>query len=196
MTESKKHTNSEPVRQCPYCDWTGASRGLTFHVLNKNDDDHGEKHELPPDFTASEAEIVGYEDVEVNMPEHYNTSKRKRYVCDYCGKICRGSGGLKVHLSHLEGDGVHPEDASDRDADTFPTFVVDEDGKLVAEEDDALSVATGDGEYQSMIPAKEIIEIRDEFREAANRGERLEPIEAAERVQELLDTYTNTNPSA
>lgn len=196
MPESRTHTNSEPVRQCPYCDWTGKSRGLTFHVLNSSDPEHGDKHDLPPDFDASEAEIVGYEDVEVNMPEHYNTSRRKRFVCDYCGKVCRGEGGLKVHLSHMEGDSVHPAEATDRDPESFPTFLVDEDGKLVSATDDALTIAgTGEG-YESMVPMKELLDLREQFKAMADRGESLEAIEAAEMLQDLLDKYTNIEPSA
>lgn len=137
------HSNEEPIRLCPYCDWEGASRGLTLHVLNTVDEDHGDKYDLPEDFDASDAEIVGTETVDVKMPEKYNIEHRQKYVCDYCGKICEGEGGLKTHLSRLEGDEVHHEGSADRDPDTFPTFKVSEDGKLISQDDESLALATG-----------------------------------------------------
>lgn len=191
------HSNEEPIRKCPYCDWEGASRGLTFHVLNKNDKDHGEKYDLPDGFEASEAEVVGYENVDVRMPDSYNIEDRIRYVCDYCGKICQGEGGLKVHLKHLAGDEVHPEDATDRDPDSFPRFKVDADGELIPQDDFSLAVATGGAagdesgtlNHQDVIPAEELEWLRDSFLEDEQMQSNLSPTEAAERVEQILRRY-------
>lgn len=187
------HSNEEPIRKCPYCDWEGASRGLTFHVLNKSDEDHGEKYELPDDFEASEAEIVGYENVDVDMPENYDIEERIRYVCDYCGKVCQGEGGLKVHLQKLAGDEVHPEDADERDPDSFPQFKVNEEGELIPQDNESLAVATGAAagdvqatlEHQDAIPVEEVKRLRDTFTDA----EELSPSEAARKVEQLLEKY-------
>jgi hypothetical protein len=189
----RTHSNKEPIRKCPYCSWEGASRGLTFHVLNKSDDEHGEKYDLPDDFDASEAEIVGHEDVEVEMPDKYDIDERLRYVCDYCGKICRGEGGLSVHLNHLSGDEIHPENASNRDPDSFPTFKVEEDGKLVPEDDESIAVATGgvsDGDtatlnQQDVVPVEELEALRDSLMDE----EEIAPSEIVERVDEILNRY-------
>jgi hypothetical protein len=191
------HSNDEPIRKCPYCEWEGASRGLTFHVLNKSDEKHDEKYELPDDFEASEAEIVGYENVDVEMPDSYNVEHKTRYVCDYCGKICRGSGGLKVHLQRLAGDEVHPDDAEDREPDSFPQFKVGEDGQLVPQDDASLEVATGGAvgdesgslEEQDVVPVEELEQLRDSFVEEGDNYDTISPGQAAQRVQQIIDKY-------
>jgi hypothetical protein len=197
MTEGyETHTNEEPIRKCPYCEWEGASRGLTFHVLNSSDDDHGEKYDLPDDFEASEAKIVGYEDVEVEMPDEYNIDERLMYVCDYCGKICRGKGGLRVHLSHSEGDGVHQEGAADRDPETFPTFKVNENGQLIPQDDDAEAVVSGGAigvdrqslERQEAIPIEAVKQLRDDLVEI-NQGGQLSSAKASQMVNDLIEEY-------
>lgn len=191
------HTNEEPIRRCPYCPehdaWEGPGRGLTFHVLNTSDDVHAEKYELPDDFDASNAPIVGHGDVSVTMPSRYNVGRRKRYVCDYCGRVCQGQAGLKVHLSHMGGDEVHPEDANTRDPDTFPSFAVDENGDLVTQDEESLSVASG-GVLPSMaerdtIPVEELEQLRDAFLHDEQTLHDISPTEAAERVQDLLNSY-------
>lgn len=198
------HTNEEPVRRCPYCSnddpWEGPGRGLTFHVLNTSDEAHGEKYDLPADFEASKAEVVGYGDVSVRMPEQYNVNRRQRYVCDYCGRVCRGEAGLKVHLSHMAGDDAHPEDAPEREPGSFPTFDVDEDGNLVAQDDASLTVATG-GAVPSMqtaeaVPLAELRDLRDAFLRDEQELRDLSPTEAAERVQDLLQRYDGERATA
>jgi len=191
------HSNSEPIRACPYCDWEGASRGLTFHVLNCADEDHGEKYDTPDEFEASEAQIVGHEDVEVEMPDEYDIDDKLRYVCDYCGKVCKGKGGIGVHLSTMAGDSVHPEDGTDRDADSFPTFKVSDEGKLVAQDEESLSVATGGIagapeaalDTQEVVPIEELKQLRELFMDTAKEYESLSPLGAAEMVEEVIEKY-------
>lgn len=197
MSTTETHTNREPKRRCPYCDWEGPGRGLTFHVLNCDDDDHGVKYDLPDEFNASDAEVVGQSNIKVRMPQKYDVSKRRRYVCDYCGKVCRGEAGLNVHLSHLSGDEVHPEDCTDRTTDSFPSFRVDGDGNLVSQEPSALHVATGgalppsdsDEDDSQMIPLDALMELRDAFINDEQTYGGLSPVEAAERVQKMMDRY-------
>jgi len=195
--EYETHSNEEPIRKCPYCDWEGASRGLTFHVLNKNDDEHGDKYDLPDGFEASNAEIVGHKNVDVRMPDKYEVGGRIRYVCDYCGKICQGEGGLKIHLSHMKGDEVHPQDAVDREPESFPKFKVTDDGELVAQDDASLAVATGGAvgdesaslNYQDVVPVEELKRLRDSFMDDEHTYQDVSPAEAAERVQEIIDRH-------
>lgn len=204
QSEYKTHTNKEPIRQCPYCSsddpWEGPGRGLTFHVLNSSDEAHAKKYDTPDGFKATDATVIGYGDVSVEMPEKYDVERRQRFVCDYCGRVCRGEAGLKVHLAHLDGDEAHPDDATDREIDSFPSFDVNENGDLVTQDDESLEVATG-GAVPSLrkadtIPVEELEELRDAFLREEQQLQTLSPTDAAERVQDLLERYGDEQASA
>lgn len=191
------YPNLEPLRACIYCDWEGTSRELAGHVLNSADEGHGEKYDTPDEFEATEAEIVGHEGVELDIPEEYNIAKKLRYVCDYCGRVCKRKSGIGAHLSQMAGDSVHPEDGTDRDADSFPTFKVPKEGELVTQDDSSLFVATGgiaglsEGELdtQEVVPIEELKQLRELFMETAKEYESLSPVGAAEMVEEVIDKY-------
>jgi len=171
MSNRRTHTNDEPKRKCPYCDWRGASRGLTLHVLNCADDAHGEKYETPDGFDATEADVVGTKSVTVDMPVEYDIGENVHFICDYCGKATKGFTGIKVHLNHTAGRGPHPplaeiEPRLGSPEDEFPTFAVDDDGDIVAADREGVAAIT-DGE---VIPGKgdaiQVLErLRDRLRE-------------------------------
>jgi len=198
------HSNSEPIRACPYCDYEGKSRGLTFHVLNKSDAEHGDKHDLPDNFDAKEADIVGQKEVKMDMPEQYDINERLRYVCDYCGKVCKGEGGINVHLTQMAGDSVHPEDAVDRDPESFPMYRLDEDGELTPQDKQAMDVTAGTStltevlegqtKSQEVVPVAELKRLQQSLidsYETTPPGEGPTALESAEKVKEIIDRYEN-----
>lgn len=107
---TKTYKNSEPVRQCPYCDDARPGRGLYNHVnlTDEPNGSHGPAGEVPDNFEVGECPVVGTADVELNRRSDYQQD-HNRYVCQYCGTTHKGKSGLGVHLRNNVGDPLHDE---------------------------------------------------------------------------------------
>ena len=95
--------------KCPYCDAETASRGLYQHAWRSGDEAHGGHKNMPDDWEEVEPDVVGTQDVTLQVPTHKEYD-HERILCKHCGKDFKGTHGLSVHLSRVE-DSVHPKNS-------------------------------------------------------------------------------------
>ena len=196
----KAHKNLEAVRKCPFCGDEVLSRGLFVHVFNSSDEAHGDRGETPDNFSVDDAEIVGHREVTMNNPTKYNVDHH-RYVCDYCGDTFKGALGLQVHLERKAGKNtVHPEEAEERDVESFEKFPATEDGKIIVESKEEADILPEDAEIvlaekldldkdDPQIPLSEVEALRDRFYKDAEAGAEVTAYHAAERLDEVISKY-------
>ena len=127
--------NEENKVECPIdgCDATTAARGLHMHVYH-TDDPEGEGHypryEVPPDFEAKKAEVIGEETVEYEYPDHVDIEDTE-YLDTYTGKAYQGKRGLMIHLGQMAGKHNIPSNIKDKhEAEDFPIVKTDSDGNV------------------------------------------------------------------
>lgn len=114
---------SQQKVECKYCGEKYHRQGLFSHIRNSGDEKHGASGEVPEDFELSE-EL----DPE---PEHRNTI----YMCNHCGRMCKGQRGFQIHLSKVEGDDLHPERSS-IDNSNFTEIPADAEWNPLIDEDE------------------------------------------------------------
>lgn len=208
----RAHTNAENVRKCPFCEEEVLSRGLYMHVFNSDNNSHGPRNSVPDDFDPQEAEIVGKRKVNLLNPTEYNIDHR-RFICGYCGKVCKGELGLNIHLGRVTGDENHPEDAKDRDIESFNSFPATEAGEIIVDSEeqaeeleginadilinesdqptDELLTEAGDTlEDSNSIPISELKKLRDKFIEDDENNRNVSAYHASERINNLIEDYS------
>lgn len=213
MTQTKSHTNKETVRKCPYCEEEVLSRGLHAHVFNTEGSGHGPRDSTPDNFEVKDAEIVGTRSVTMVNPTEYNVEHR-RYVCDYCNNSFRGKLGMKIHLGRKAGkDEVHPEDADERDPESFESYPATESGEILVEtEEEAEDLEIDDpilvspegieepsdvstiddfsespDEFESLL--SDLEQLHERFLQEDEEDRQITPYHAAERIERLLEEY-------
>lgn len=202
----EQDTRTESRRQCPYCDETPLSRGIYAHVMNSQDNAHGEFRSVPEGFNPREAEIVGQEklpDNSVEVEPDEDGPVNQLYLCTLCGNFFKGNMGYKVHLAKVAGDDVHPQDV-DIDDEHYAKIPADEDYEPTIPEDrvkaieeremgvsEAQDSAEGDTENgreaidESGVPVEELRELMDRF---GGKGEVYEEVE--EEVEAVIARHS------
>jgi hypothetical protein len=132
MSRKKKHHNNENVVKCPVsgCDYEGLSRGIHLHIRQSAGGGHGDNGDVPENIDLNNLEVVGTEAVEMDYPEHRDVEDVAR-LCPYCGRAYTGFHGVKIHLGQKQGQGVHPEDATEIEKEDAPIAKVDDDMNVI-----------------------------------------------------------------
>lgn len=127
-----KHRNEETVVKCPVeeCNHEGLSRGINLHVRQSSGDGHGPHGDVPDNLDFDNLTAVGEETVEYDYPEEREVENVAR-LCPFCGQAFNGFQGVKVHVGQKQGQGVHPEDATEVEKDDCPIAEVDDDMNVI-----------------------------------------------------------------
>lgn len=192
--------DEEPIRKCPYCGEEKKSRGLFAHVMNSSESGHGSYREVPDDFEASEAEVVGYEEVNKRDTITDSESGNEIILCKICGESNRGMHGFNIHAKKMAGKGDHPEDPTEITDDLIRAIPADEHWRPVGpstdrEVDDEYKAAIewendkldhkSDKTMEGMfIPVKEMRELQD----LLIRSKEKQPV--VDEIQRLLERYS------
>lgn len=197
-------TRTETKRRCPYCSDEVYSRGLYAHVMNSEDEAHGNYRSVPDGFNPREAEIVGEEEREPREdPFGEAHLERRLYLCTLCGGMFKGEMGYKVHLAKVAGDDVHPQeiDVTDNhyvkipaDENWEPT-IPEEELKEIEQAELETSPEEPEGgleggetvqaELGQSVPAAALRELVERF---DGKGEAYE--DAEEEVEEVIERYS------
>jgi hypothetical protein len=114
---ARQSRHLETVKECPYCGDNLLSRSLHGHVLLTSGKGHGERGEIPEDFDADTAKVVGKVPITTTVPNKVPDDERIR--CKYCDEVFKGYHGLKTHIAMTGEDADHPTDATDVPIETI-----------------------------------------------------------------------------
>ena len=197
-------TRTVTLRECPYCNETVQSRGLYAHVMNSQDEDHGEYRSVPENFNPREAAIVGENEVEAEEDERPEVDNWL-YLCTLCGNLLKGEMGYKVHLAKVAGDDLHPQEV-DIDDDHYVRIPADEDyeptipedrleeiteeqvGQVEQDDDDGeadtVTRRGQEAEQRGAVPISELEALVAKFRGSGNAYE-----DAEEEVEQVIERH-------
>ena len=131
MADSKNQ-NNESVVKCPVdgCSEEKLARGIHLHVRQSSDAGHGIHGDIPDNLNFDDLTEVGTQSVKMDYPSEQTMDDVVR-LCPYCGNAFKGYRGLKIHLGQKQGQGVHPDDATDITKEDTPVAHVDEDMNVI-----------------------------------------------------------------
>lgn len=118
--------DEEPIRKCAYCGEEKKSRGLHAHVMNTNGNGHGSYRKVPDGFKASDAEIVGYENIDKRETVSDTKSGKELILCRICGDSSKGMHGFNIHVKKMAGKENHPEDPTEITKENYRAIPTDE----------------------------------------------------------------------
>ncbi len=115
---------------------------MHLHVRQSSGDGHGPHGDVPENITFDDLEVVGQKNVDMDYPTDREEEDVVR-LCPFCGRAFNGFRGIKIHVGQKQGQGVHPDDATEIEKSDCPIAHVDDDMNVIeVVEDNALMPST------------------------------------------------------
>lgn len=160
----------------------------------RSDAAHGERGEVPDDFDAEEAEVVGT--VPITTRVHNKVPENERVRCKYCDETFKGYHGLKTHLAMLGEDEQHPADSIEQPIESLGIRIPVETSDKLRENREPdyvrrfqrMGLRMAGHEFPQAVPREHLEDLLDDLRQREAEGGGY--YQAARMLQQVIEEHS------